>query len=239
MIEAYEAAMADARASFESDPVVTSVAGGALGVDELERYVMWFAALGTQMTAPVEGWIRRAGERCLALGYHELGDALVKHARHEAGHDALFRADTRALAGRRAACGRSWIDPEILLLHPPTHGVQAYAGLHESVIAGAQPFAQVAIEYEIERLSTVFGPKFIQVCVACLGQDVLGCLTFVTDHVRLDEGHTAFNARQLDRFLAANPEALSALAAAGAAALNAYAAYLADCRSLSLAGLTA
>ncbi|MFY0539080.1 hypothetical protein [Nannocystis pusilla] len=58
------------------------------------------------MTAPVEGWIRRAGERCLAAGLNEIGNALVAHARHEAGHDAMMVDDTRSLAARREQAGR-------------------------------------------------------------------------------------------------------------------------------------
>ena len=45
----------------------------------------------------------------------------------------------------------------------------------------------------------------------------------------LDVGHTKFNARELGKLLQAHPGFLEALAAAGSAALQAYAQFLADC----------
>ncbi|AEI64961.1 hypothetical protein [Corallococcus macrosporus] len=52
------------------------------------------------MTEPVDGWIRGAGERCIALGKTKLGQALITHARHEAGHHLMTLEDARTLARR-------------------------------------------------------------------------------------------------------------------------------------------
>jgi hypothetical protein len=65
--------------------------------------------------------------------------------------------------------------------------------------------------------------------VAQLGQEILGCLSFLTDHVEIDVGHTKFNARALEKFLIYHPPYVSALVAAGSAALDAYAQFLSDC----------
>src|SRR5262249_47495308 len=62
-----------------------------------ELFLIHFCARGVQMTEPVESWIRRAGERCRALGAERLGRALVRHARHEANHHLMMIADTHHL----------------------------------------------------------------------------------------------------------------------------------------------
>ncbi|MDC0666457.1 hypothetical protein [Nannocystis radixulma] len=232
-LEIYEECVQPARARFAHGEWVTRVIGGELSPDELELFLLCFCALGVQMTAPVEGWIRRAGERCLAAGLNELGAALMAHARHEAGHDAMMVDDTRSLAARRRQAGRSVPLVEALLAHPPTPGIQRYVQVHEDVIAGPAPYAQIAIEYEIERLSVTYGPGFIARCVADLGADVKQCLSFVHDHVELDVGHTKFNARKLDQFLRQRPAALDDLVAAGSGALAAYDQFLDDALDLA------
>ncbi|PCC69515.1 hypothetical protein SAMN02745121_06322 [Nannocystis exedens] len=233
-LELYEECVQPARARFARGEWVTRVIGGELSPDQLELFLLCFCALGVQMTAPVEGWIRRAGERCLAAGLHDLGTALVAHARHEAGHDAMMVDDTRSLAARRSQAGRPVPAVETLLAHPPTPGVRRYVQVHEDVIAGPAPYAQIAIEYEIERLSVTYGPGFIARCVADLGDEVKRCLSFVQDHVELDVGHTKFNARKLDQFLRQRPGALDDLVATGSEALAAYDQFLADALALAL-----
>ena len=233
-LQIYEESVQPARARFARGEWATRVIGGELSSDELELFLLYFCALGVQMTAPVEGWIRRAGERCLAAGLNDLGAALVAHARHEAGHDAMMVNDTRSLAARRRQAGRPVPLLETLLAHPPTPGIQRYVQLHEAVIAGPAPYAQVAIEFEIERLSVTYGPSFIARCVADLGADMKQCLSFVHDHVELDVGHTKFNARKLDQFLQQRPEALDDLVAAGSEALAAYGQFLDDALTLAI-----
>ncbi|MCY1009639.1 hypothetical protein OV079_29560 [Nannocystis pusilla] len=233
-LEIYEESVQAARARFAAGEWVTRVIGGELTPDALELFLLSFCALGVQMTAPVEGWIRRAGERCLAAGLNDIGNALVAHARHEAGHDAMMVDDTRSLAARREQAGRPVPAPEKLLAHPPTPGIQRYVRVHEDVIAGPAPYAQIAIEYEIERLSVTYGPSFIARCLADLGGDVKQCLSFVQDHVELDVGHTKFNARKLDQFLKQRPEALDDLVTAGSEALAAYDQFLGDALALAL-----
>lgn len=230
---AYEQRLLAARQRFAESRFVTDVVCRKLDDARFETFLMFFTALGVQMTRPVDSWIRRAGERCIAVGFAELGHALIKHAVHEAGHDALFEQDVRSLVKRWNAKDPRHIDVERLLAPPATAGVARYVRLHEETLAGPSPFAQIAIEYEIEQLSVTWGPHFIRTCAGVLGPDVSTCLTFVHDHVALDVGHTQFNRIQLGRFLTAHPASLEALVTAGAAALDAYGGYLADCLELT------
>jgi hypothetical protein len=230
--EAYESALAPARQRFAENPKFRAVVAGAVDPALLELFLVHFTALGVAMTEPVDGWIRRAGERCKAIGLDELGVALVTHAKHEAGHHLMMIEDTKKLASRwnaRHAQPGQQIDPDVLLRLPATPGVRRYRELHEAVIASDAPYGQLAIEYEIEMLSIVHGKALIANCAALLGPEILQGLSFLEEHVEVDAGHTKFNAAQLGRLLTAHPAFLASLVEAGSGALAAYAMFLDDC----------
>ncbi|MGQ0575081.1 MAG: hypothetical protein ACT4RN_12880 [Pseudonocardia sp.] len=235
-IEQYEQAVEPARRRFADDPAVRLVQDRAMGTDHLESFFIHWSALGVAMTKPVEGWIRRAGEACVRLGepgLETLGVALQKHAKAEADHHLLQIEDLHRMCKRRAAAGRAAPDPDALLALPWPEAAQRYRDLHEEVIAGPQPYAQIGIENEIEMLSIVLGPPLFDNARALLGDDVTADLSFLDEHITLDVGHTKFNRRQMAKFLDERPDALDALVAAGSAALDAYRAFLAHCVAVS------
>lgn len=247
--ELYDPLVEEARQAFHGSRLVRSVVYGTLEPVELEAFLISYCALGVQATAPVSDWIERAGRACLDQGYHTLGMALIRHADHEAGHELLMEADARSLVdawnlevrdvtdraeGVVSGLRRLHIDADSLLAGPPTEGIRQYVELHESNINGDSPFAQIAIEYEIEMLSTTLGVVLIGQVGRLCGPAMLDRLTFISHHVELDAGHTTFNRRQLAEFLTRHPDSLTTMAAAGAAALHAYRLFLADCRRLSL-----
>lgn len=231
-LDEYERLMAPARERFLASSGVLAIQASH---DEafLESFLMHFCALGSQMTESVERWIRGAAERCSAIGLSELARALTGHARAEAGHHLMMIADVRALAARRDARWQPPVDVNALLNQPPSPGVIRYCNVHEANIAGDTPYAQIAIEFEVEMLPALYGELFIARCVEILGADVLPCLSFVTEHIVLDVGHTQFNARAIDKLLAVRPSCLPALVAAGTAVLGAYAQFLTDCAQLA------
>jgi hypothetical protein len=227
--EAYERAMAAPRESFANKPKFRAMVGDGVEAAKLELFLVHFTALGVGMTEPVDGWIRRAGERCRAIGLEDLGRSLVMHAKHEAGHHLMMIDDTRKLTERWNARHPKPLSADDLLATPPTPGVRRYRELHESVIASDAPYGQLAIEYEIEMLSIVHGKALIENCVARLGKDIVQGLSFLEEHVEVDAGHTKFNAAELGRLLDRHPEFLEPLVAAGSAALDAYGMFLDDC----------
>lgn len=181
------------------------------------------------MTEPVEGWIRRAGERCQALGYARLGRALVEHAKHEAGHHRLMLDDLALLRPRWEHMGYRALDTDRLLAQAPTDAMNRYVAIHEDTIASDVPFGQIAIETEVERMSTELGPALLDACRAALGDDVLASMSFIGEHAALDVGHTAMNEAELDRLLAEHPEHGEPLARIGSEALGIYLDFLGDC----------
>src|SRR4051812_46791416 len=143
--ESYAAAMAGVHARVGSHPVVSKLFDPEIEPRLLQRFLIEYCALGVQLTAPVEGWIRRAGSRCKEIGLGPLGDSLIKHAAHEAGHELLFVDDTRRLSAEYAARYGDPVNADVLLKQTATPAMQRYIELHEETIVGPAPFAQVAI----------------------------------------------------------------------------------------------
>ena len=199
----------------------------------LELFLIEYCALGVVMTEPVEGWIRRAGQRCQELGFADVGAFLVSHADHEKDHHLLFVNDTEWLANRWNEKHDRQLDPEQLLTQPLTPGVVSYRALHEATISGEAPYCQLAIEFEIERLSLTYGVAAMSKIVNILGPQAIQGLQFLAEHVKQDVRHTSLNEAQLNQLLRHMPSALSVLTETAGMALKAYGQYLSDCLELA------
>ena len=231
-LDEYEQLLAPARQRFAVSPAIQAIQSNSDDVF-LELFLLNFCALGSQMTEPVEGWIRRAAERCAAIGLADVAFALNGHAQAEAGHHLMLRADVRSLAARWNARREPVVDTDKLLNQTLSPGVLRYRKLHEENIAGETPYAQIAIEYEVEMLPLRFGEPFLSRCVEILGAQILPCLSFLTEHIDLDVGHTNFNARLITKVIGLSASSIAALVSAGTAALDAYAEFLGDCAPIA------
>ena len=225
-IASYDRRMQPHRDGFAARPSIAMLDGGAvLPSDLLQLFMIHYAAFGISMTHPVEGWIRRAGERCRETGFASLGDQLTKHARHEAGHHRLMVSDLWSLADSWNANHAEKIDPIALSRVNLPDSIRQYRALHEDLIAGDAPFTQIALEYEIEALSVRHGGALLDAA----GNTGTAGYTFLTEHVAIDGAHTRFNRRQIARLLLDCPETLDALVDVGAAALQIYGQFIDDC----------
>jgi hypothetical protein len=219
-----------ARERVNDDPRIRAFLDPAADTRLVERFLGVYCSRGVFMTEPVEGWIRRSGERCAAIpGLEAVARSLVEHAHHEAGHHLLMLADTRYLVGRWNERHSPKLDAAVLLGAPPTPAMRAYAKLHEDIIASTTPFRQTGVELEIEAMAPVLGPRIIEQCRRKLGDDILGGLSFLVEHVTIDVGHTHFNLRLLDRLLAVRPDAGEVVARAGVTGLDTYLDFLGEC----------
>lgn len=225
----YESALASARRLLEEAPATRAQLDPNIDPALLLRFLIQFSAWGVQMTESVEHWIRRAGERCMALGLDDVGRALVSHAKHEAGHHLMLMEDTKVLVRRWNTRSAIQLDADRLQRQRATPAMQRYIELHERTIASDMPFGQVAIELEIEGMSTTLGKAFIALCRKVLGPEVLDGLSFIREHVAIDVGHTAFNTRLMDRLLTSRPECAERLAEIGSEALRTYVEFFAEC----------
>jgi hypothetical protein len=231
-LDKYEQLLAPARERFAASSGIRAIQASS---DEvfLESFLLHFCALGTRMTEPVERWICRAAERCASMGLTELARALRGHARAEAGHHRMMIADVKSLAARWNSRRKPSVDAEELLNQTPSPGVLQYCRVHEENIDGDSPYAQIAIEYEIEMIPLRYGDLLVARCVEILGAEILSCLSFVRQHIELDAGHTKFNARSIAKLVEPSPSRMAALVSAGTAALDAYAQFIDDCVQLA------
>jgi hypothetical protein len=188
-----------------------------------------FSSDGKGMTEPVEGWIRRAGHKCVELGYTELGKNLEKHAIHEANHHLMMIKDTKNLVELWNKHYSPKIQSEILLERPDSVAVKHYQDLHENYIAGNLAYCQIAIEYEIENLSATYGFEVLEHTFDVVGNDIKPCLSFLLDHAQIDIAHTQFNQKTLSQFLVTHPDTTDNLIEAGIKALKSYGNFLEDC----------
>ncbi|MGH9766569.1 MAG: hypothetical protein ACREAB_03970 [Blastocatellia bacterium] len=147
------------RTHFEREStLVTQILAPHIEPDVLELFLIYFSGLSVGMTEPVEGWIRRAGVACQEMGLDELGKSLITHASHEANHHLMLIEDTRSLVDRWNERHQAPVNADEILGRPATEGILCYRELHEKVIADGRPFCQIAIEYEIEKMSAEYGP---------------------------------------------------------------------------------
>jgi hypothetical protein len=229
----YAPRIARAREMIKSAPVAEKLLAPEIDPQVLERFLIEYCSLGVQITEPVEGWIARSGKRCIELGLKDIGEALVHHATHEANHHLMFIEDTKKLVARWNARQGQALDADALIARKPTRAMQHYIQLHEETIVSETPFAQVAIELEIERLSVVLLPDLLAQFKRVLGSEVLASLSFLGEHAALDIGHTHLNTRMMDMVLAQRPESAGDLARVGAEALFIYMAIFEECLSLA------
>ncbi len=200
--------------------------------DPRNLMIFWlnFSSLGIAMTEFVEDWIRRAGQKTKDLGYEHLGVKLIKHATHERNHHLMMIADTHKLT---EIWNQEYAPPALqanqLMSRKPMASTLAYQKLHEDCIKSENPFGQIAIEYEIENLSIVHGPGILKNSTESLGKDIQSCLTFVFDHVEIDQAHTVYNREAMCEFLDEFPTAVNDLVAIGSKALDIYGSFLNDC----------
>jgi hypothetical protein len=224
----YTPRVREARMRFESG-IAATLRDPEMDPARFELFLIQYCSRGVRMTEPVESWIFRAGQRCESIGLSALGRTLQQHARHEAGHHLMFIEDTRTLV-------KSWnerrtpaLDADTLLAAAPSRGTDYYVELHERVIAGPTPYAQLGIEYEIEGLSVSWAPGLMEQAKRLLGAEVMAGMSFLVEHAEVDIGHTNLNESQMEKLLDQHPEFAEACARAGSEALDAYGQYLSDC----------
>jgi hypothetical protein len=230
----YDALLTPHREAFSKRTALAFLNGTERDPSLLHLFLIHYAAFGVWMTRPVEGWINRAGLRCRDSGFIELGDSLIAHAQHEAGHHRLMIADLWALTKRWNADHRTAIDPVSLGRGKIPASIGQYRDLHEEIIVGDTAYSQIALEYEIEALSVRHGADLVAAADRTFSDSRREGLSFLREHVLLDAAHTQFNRRQIARLLAEHPTCLDALVETGRRALDVYGRFIDDCLRAAL-----
>lgn len=222
-----------ARSRLDNDPALRRLLDPGIDPMLLERFLIEWMARAAYMTEPVDGWIRRTGERCIELGMKKLGEQLITHARSETGHHLMTLKDAHALVRHWNTRYTPRLELEQLLAQPPTESQKHYRNLHDATIEGPFPVGQIAIEREVGFLAVYFGPRLMKQVERVLGWQVADRLTFLSEHVAVDVGHTLLNEKMLEEALTRAPQHAQAYAETGAKALMSYIHFLGDCLRLA------
>ncbi|WP_426751984.1 hypothetical protein [Myxococcus sp. Y35] len=217
------------RERIKTDPKLKALLDEKADPALFEAFLITWNSLGVYMTEPVDGWIRRAGEATVKVGLDDVGQKLIAHAKHEAGHHLMMVEDTKHLVARWNERRNPKLNAEELMAQPPTQAMKEYRDIHENTIVGEMPAAQVAIEYEIESLSTIIGPPLLEQAKRVCGEEILEGMSFLKEHTEIDVGHTALNEVMLGKLLSQVPDKAPIIAKTGADALDIYLRFLGDC----------
>jgi hypothetical protein len=124
-LKRYNQLLSPSREKFETSPGLNAIRSNN-DPRLLEAFLLYFCAIGAQMTEPVESWIRRAAARCADLGLSDLAKALNQHAKAEAGHHLMMIADLRSLTEYWNARHTPQVDADELLRQAPNYGASRY-----------------------------------------------------------------------------------------------------------------
>ena len=218
-----------ARSRLESDPSLRRLLDPQLKPKVLERFLIEWMARAAYMTEPVDGWIRRTGQRCIEQGLTSLGQSLITHAKSETGHHLMTIEDTQALVRHWNLRHAPALSTQLLCAQAPIESQKAYRRLHDETIEGAFPVGQIAIEREIGFLAVHYVPRLLEQVRRLLGPEVAGMLSFLAEHTAVDVGHTLLNERMLTEAITRSPENARLYAQAGADALTTYIRFMGDC----------
>ncbi|QDE68615.1 hypothetical protein BHS07_17600 [Myxococcus xanthus] len=227
--ELYTPNLTATRERIKTDPRLKVLLDDKADPALFEAFLITWNSLGVYMTEPVDGWIRRAGEATVKVGLDDVGQKLIAHAKHEAGHHLMMVEDTKHLVARWNERRSPKLNAEELIAQPPTEAMKEYREIHENTITGEMPAAQVAIEYEIEGLSTVLGPVILEQAKRVCGEEILQGMSFLKEHTEIDVGHTALNEVMLNKLLSQVPDKAPIIAKTGASALDIYLRFMGDC----------
>jgi len=229
----YEEQLKDRRAAFKASPVMNQILSWRADPVFLELFVIHYCTLTAGLAEPVAGYIRTAGERCKELGFNDMVPFFQEHSEEEEGHYHWAADDTARVVEIWNRHRKPALDAEALLNHRMSPAVKRYHQLHEDVIFGNAPYAELAIDLEIELIAVKYGPKVLLHSLVKLGPKITSNLSFLRKHVRADYGHTKLNLKKVDALLTKHPEYAPALVEAGKGAIDTFYGYLEDCFNLA------
>jgi hypothetical protein len=218
-----------ARSRLDSDSSLRRLLDPHIKPALLERFLIEWMSRAAYMTEPVDGWIRRTGQRCIEQGMEKLGNQLITHAKSETGHHVMTIDDARSLVQHWNTRRSPLLNIEELLSQTPTESMKEYRRLHDETIEGPNPVGQIAIEREIGFLAVYFGPRLMQQVETVLGKEVADKMTFLNEHVAVDVGHTLLNEKMLEEAITRSPEKGRIYAETGARAMTTYIRFLGEC----------
>ena len=202
-------------------------------LNTLEFFLLHHCVLGRLMTEQIGDWLNAAVNKSDALGYGELSRSLAEY------RDIGFKR--HELLGKDLPLLLQWINRrhQIELVSSYFHkksvseGVKKFLKLHEQVLKGKQPYRELAIQYEMERITMVHGYTLIQWCKLRFGKSVLRNLSAFRYQIKNNQQRTIILEQIQKQFIKKHPEVVDDMIEASVATLECYARYLVDCFDLA------
>jgi hypothetical protein len=235
--ELYEPHVLPARARIPTDEVMHRLTAPDLESHVVERFFIQYHALGVYMAEPLEGWLRRAGQRCLQQGLDTLGKGLLAHARQESHQREQLVEDTRLLVRRWNLRRPRPLRSERLLTQYPTDTMRAWRAAVEGALGHELPGAGLVPLYEWTQLTQTVGPHLMALVSRVLGREALEGLGYLREHSQVDTARAHTQARLMEELVRTMPENTPALAELGTEALGLGLHFLEDCLQSAEAAL--
>jgi hypothetical protein len=125
------------------------------------------------------------------------------------------------------------LDAEAIIAMDPPAGRMRTGQLPAEIAESDQPYRLIPVDYEVERLAVDYGPRMMAHFKRMLGDEIEPCLSFLSEHIVIDAGHTKHNQQQLRKLLSLRPDLVEQLIQDGAAALRNYDSFFGDCLRLA------
>lgn len=228
LLPEYEHQLVDARVKFAN--LISKLTAKAQP-QNLALFLINQCVLGETMMASNQSCTQQAGQQCQQLGYPNIGETLINQAKHQAKHLQLIKKDSHAFI--------NWLNQKYKLninadkylkkLANITPSVKKYCALNEVNAHSGTPHCQVAINYEVERLSTVHGFTLVNLCILKLGPSTLKHLSLIRHLTKHNPKQSQSSKHQMQQLLDKCPQLLAKLVATGNATLQAYAEFIEDC----------
>lgn len=225
----YQVRMSSARVLFSQRQDVQQLFNAPMEAPLLNLFMIHWCALSAALTTPIPEFLATAGVRCEALGLTALAEFFKEHTEEEDGHHEWAAADTfKLVALWNAQYPDAPLDAGQLLASNMTPSVLHYHKLHKDVVSGAAPWAELAIDVEIELITTQYGPPLMKACAQALCEEGRQSISFLSEHVHFDFGHTDTNFQVVADLIQLKPEFTEHLVKIGEQALNAYGDFLGE-----------
>lgn len=227
MLDRLTRELAEARFALSERDAVQTLLEPEVDPTLLLGFMVEFAALSIQLQEPVEQFLVAASWRCDQLGERELADTLLRLALDAIERYADFADDARALILRWNDQHRPELDLTGLLTQPNTRAMRRIFALHNQLVTSDEPWAELALIYEIESMTAAVGPLLVLHAERRLGPDIRSGMRGVIGTAVAGERGRA--RASLARLLAEQPDRLATIARTSERLLDRYGEFLDDC----------
>lgn len=226
-LHAYEDQIAAARGRLKERAELRGLVGADTEAVVLHAFLIEWASLSIQLQEPAERFLVEGSRRCSEVGEHRLSITMLQIASEAIDRYRLVADDTRRLAqlwnGRR----RSLLNLTNLLTQSPTPSMRRLHNYSQSLVAGPQPWAQLAVIYETDAMLGSVVERVVGQARRLLGDDVDSCLSSLDAIANFSERGTL--GRTMVAFLDANPERVDRMVETGCHTLEIYGDFLQEC----------